>query len=294
MLRVATVNVNGIRAAQRRGFGTWLTRTEPDLVALQEVRCPVTALPEDAWGGYHAAYDPGQLAGRNGVAILTRVPPVAVRTWSPTDDWSFPVARELRAFADEGRYVEADLADAPLTIASVYVPKGGLPAHLQIPGRMREAPDGGAAYVRKLRFARGLTRHLERSRRAAASRGREFLVMGDFNVGHTELDVAAWRRSKGAVGFLPEERAWLDGLVTARGLHDVVRRLHPGVSGPYTWWSWLGGSYAADTGWRIDYHFATPRLARTARRAWVDREVDGVRISDHAPVTVDYDVAQLR
>lgn len=293
MLRVATVNVNGVRAAHRRGFGTWLATTDPDVVALQEVRCPAGALPEGAWGGYHAAYDEGNRAGRNGVAILTRTPPAAVRTWTTPEEFDHVIPRELRHFADEGRYVEVDLAESPLTVASVYVPKGGLPAHLQIPGRMREAPDGGAAYERKLRFAAGLRSHLDRARRRAAAAGREFMVMGDFNAAHTELDVAAWRRARNAVGFLPAEREWLDGLIGPRTLVDVVRRLHPGVPGPYSWWSWLGGTYAADSGWRIDLHLATPRLARTARVAWVDREVGGVRMSDHAPVTVDYDFGAI-
>ncbi|CCI52485.1 exodeoxyribonuclease III [Nostocoides jenkinsii] len=288
MLRIATVNVNGIRAAQRRGFGAWLQATNPDVVALQEVRCPEGDLPDDAFGGYHAAYDSGVRAGRNGVAVLTRHAPVAVRTLH-SDGYDRPVARELRAAADQGRYLEIDLAEIPLTVASVYVPKGGLPAHLQKPGRMREAPDGGAAYDRKMRFAAGLSRHLDRSRRAAAAQGREFIVMGDFNVAHRELDVAAWRRSRQSVGFLPQEREWLAELLSPRRFVDVVRRLHPDQPGPYSWWSWMGNSYAVDSGWRIDYHFASPGLARTAVRAWVDRETDGVRISDHSPVSVDYD-----
>jgi exodeoxyribonuclease-3 len=222
------------------------------------------------------------------VAVLTRHAPVAVRTLQP-GGYDRPVARELRVAADQGRYIEVDLADRPLTVASVYVPKGGLPAHLQKPGRMREAPDGGAAYDRKMRFAAGLSRHLDRSRRVAAAQGREFIVMGDFNVAHRELDVAAWRRARQSVGFLPQEREWLAELLSPRRFVDVVRRLHPDQPGPYSWWSWMGNSYAVDSGWRIDYHFASPRLARTAVRAWVDRETDGVRISDHSPVSVDYD-----
>lgn len=288
VLRISTVNVNGIRAAQRRGFGDWLTATSPDVVALQEVRCPEGALPAGVWGGLHAAYDEGNRAGRNGVAILTRLPPKAVRTWSEPGGFGFTLARELPAYAAEGRYLEVDLADAPLTVASVYVPKGGLPAHLQLPGRMREKPDGGAAYRRKMRFAAGLARHVARARRAARVRGREFVVMGDFNAAHTHLDVAAWRRARNAVGFLPEERAWLHGMLSPRTLVDVVRRLHPDAPGPYSWWSWMGRSFEVDSGWRIDYHFATPGLARTAVRTWVAREVAGVLMSDHAPVTVDY------
>lgn len=167
MLRIATVNVNGIRAAHRRGFGDWLATRDCDVVALQEVRIPLDKLPEGAFGDYHVVYEPGQLAGRNGVAVLTRAPPVAVRTWDaevlvravgedhlhtePAPD-RVPLARGLGRHAHEGRYVEVDLAEVPLTVASLYLPKGGLPAHLQKPGRMREAPDGGVRYERKMRF----------------------------------------------------------------------------------------------------------------------------------------------
>ncbi|MGD8148785.1 exodeoxyribonuclease III [Ornithinimicrobium sp. Y1694] len=305
MLRIASVNVNGIRAAHKRGFADWLATRDCDVVALQEVRAPIESLPEDAFGDRHVVYEPGQIAGRNGVAVLTRQRPVAVRTWdadvlvrAPGEDHlhtepapdRIPLARGLAAHAHEGRYVEVDLAEAPITVASLYLPKGGLPAHLQKPGRMREAPDGGAKYARKQRFMAAFARHLTRSRRAAATDGREFLLMGDLNVAHTRQDVAAWRRSQQAEGFLPEERAWIDGLISPRSLIDVVRSLHPDADGPYSWWSWLGQAYARDSGWRIDYHLATPRLARTAVRAEVDRDHRGVRLSDHAPVVVDYDL----
>ena len=308
MLRIATLNINGVRAAHRRGFADWLTTRGCDVVALQEVRAPLSKLPPDAFGDHHVVYEPGQIAGRNGVAVLTRQRPVAVRTWdadvllrapgqehlhteAAPDD--VPLARGLGRHAHEGRYVEVDLAEAPITVASLYLPKGGLPARLQIPSRMREAPDGGARYERKMRFMAAFARQLTRTRRAAAARGREFLLMGDLNVAHTTLDVARWRTSQTSEGFLPEEREWIDSLLSPRSLVDVVRAVHPGVAGPYAWWSWLGEAYAKDVGWRIDYHLATPRLARTAVSATVDRHHRGVRLSDHAPVVVDYAVESL-
>ena len=173
-MRIATFNVNGIRAAQRRGFESWLAERDPDVVALQEVRCPAAALPSGVFGDYHLTYDPGTLAGRNGVAILTREAPAAVRTWgapvlrrAPSQEHEAPeetplgrVARELRPFVAQGRYIEVDLADRPVTIASLYLPKGGLPAELQKPGRMREKPDGGARFERKMAFMAGFARHV--------------------------------------------------------------------------------------------------------------------------------------
>lgn len=290
--RIATANVNGIRAAHRRGFDDWLATRACDVVTLQEVRCPVDALPEGAFGDYHAAYDAGEIAGRNGVAVLTREPAAAVRTWSVADP-DRPLQPALRTHATEGRYIEVDLAGVPLTVASLYLPKGGLPAHLQDPRRMREAPDGGAKYRRKMAFMAGFARHLTVARKAAAARGREFLLTGDLNVAHQRHDVAAYKRSNQVEGFLPEEREWLGRQLTPRTLVDVVRQLHGDAPGPYSWWSWLGRAYDEDRGWRIDYHLATPRLARAARAFEVDRHHLGVRISDHAPVVVDYDLTAL-
>ncbi|MDN5743561.1 MAG: exodeoxyribonuclease III [Nocardioidaceae bacterium] len=292
MFRIASLNCNGIRATHRRGFGDWLATRGCDVLTLQEVRCSADLLPEHAFGDFHATYDLGQIAGRNGVAVLTRQPPVAVRTWAEpgADGLERPLPRALRPYVHQGRYVEVDLADVPLTVASLYLPKGGLPAHLQDPKRMREQPDGGAKYERKMAFLAGFERYLRTARRAARAAGREFLLTGDLNIAHTHLDVANWRRSKQVEGFLPEERAWLDDQLSPRTLVDVVRRLHPDGEGPYSWWSWLGRAYANDTGWRIDYHLATPSLARTARTAVVDRDHHGVRLSDHAPVVVDYDL----
>lgn len=306
MLRIASLNLNGIRAAHRRGFASWLHSRGCDVVALQEVRCPVAALPADAFGGYHAAYDAGSLAGRNGVAVLTRSPVAAVRSWGSSITCFKPGAEDidiapsqchsslplaLRPFAREGRYLEVDLAEAPLTVASLYLPKGGLPAELQLPGRMREAPDNGARYERKMRFMTGFARFLTATRLAAAQRGRHYLLMGDLNIAHTPQDVVNWRRQVRVEGFLPQERAWLDGILGPRRLVDVVRRVHPQAQGPYTWWSWLGTAFEKDAGWRIDYHLATRELARRAMSAEVDREPSrDARLSDHAALVVEYDI----
>lgn len=294
-MRIATHNVNGIRAAGRRGVGNWLAETQPDVVAQQEVRCPIPLLPPDAFAGYWAAYDSGAKAGRNGVAVLSRQRPAAIRTWG-TDvvlidpdgrqehlpDDPIPLARELRGFNTEGRYIEVDLPDLGLTVASLYLPKGGSPY---------DGEEGQRRFERKMRFMAGFSRQLHRSRRAALAAGREFLVMGDFNIAHTKLDLARWRTSQRSEGFLPEEREWFEAQLSPRTLIDVQRRLHPGVEGPYSWWSWLGQSFNNDTGWRIDYHLATPNLAKRATRAWVAREESyEQRMSDHAPVVVDYAV----
>lgn len=231
------------------------------------------AVPAQATAGYHLSYHAGVLAGRNGVAFLTRERPAAARE-----------GFGHRRFDDEGRYLEIDLdvpGHVPLTLGSLYLPKGATHA----------GPEADPAkYARKLAFMRSFRAYLIRARREAGRRGREFLVMGDFNIAHAELDLKNWRTSRRMEGFLPDERAWFSSLLGPRTLVDVVRAAHPAVQGPYSWWSWLDGRFAADVGWRIDYHLASPALARSAVAAGTDREPDAAsRMSDHAPVVVDYD-----
>ena len=272
MLRVASFNVNGIRAAQRRGFEAWLARRRPDILGLQEMRCPAEAVPTGVFTGYHLAYHPGVLPGRNGVAIASRITPSAVRT-----------GFGHRIFDPEGRYLEVDL-DPPggpaLTVASLYLTKGA-------PRTGREA--NVTKYERKMAFLAAFGAYLVRARRDARRRGRSFLVMGDFNIAHTRADLSRWQGASQKEGFLPEERAWFSSMLGDRTLVDVVRRLHPDQAGPYTWWSWLASAFERDAGWRIDYQLASPDLARAALVAGTDRDTHAdARISDHAPVVVDY------
>jgi len=316
-MRIATFNVNGIRAACRRGFRAWLEQTNPDVVALQEVRCRVEDLPMEAFDGYHLTYDAGELAGRNGVALLTRRPPSRTFAWRDDILQTTPLASPVKQptpFAREGRLIGADLADAPLTVVSVYVPKGGVPLAVAPPGGGREGytPEQlDDRYKRKLAFLRRFAAELAALRVASERMGRHLLVLGDFNIAHAPADLHNWRTNLANEGFLPAERAWLDAAIGPaasanklegrqlaaplmewppfiRPLVDVTRTLHPDDDGPYTWWSWQGKAFANDIGWRIDYHLASPSLAAVARRAWVDKG-DDARISDHAPVVVDYD-----
>ena len=273
MLRIASFNVNGIRAAQRRGIGAWLEDARPDIVAVQEMRSPASAIPGRVFGEHHLCYHEGNLAGRNGVALASRVPPSAVRH-----------GFGHRASDAEGRYIEADydLDGLGLTVGSVYVPKGATWA----------GPNADPAkYRRKMRFLASFRSYLTRARRDAARAGREFLVMGDFNIAHTEHDLKAWKTNQRSEGFLPEEREWFGSILGPRTLVDVVRRLHPDAPGPYSWWSWRGQSFTNDAGWRIDYHLASAGLAERAVTGGTHRAPTyEARISDHAPVVVDYEI----
>lgn len=270
MLRVATVNVNGIRAAynkhrgQTSGMAEWLAGRDADIVTLQEVRAPDEVVHElTAHAGLHVVHAPCAAKGRAGVAVLSRAEPTEVRVGNGDDH-----------FDESGRWIEADipLADgSTLTTISAYVHSGeaGTPRQLE-----------------KYRFLEQISVRLAQIRAS----GHHGLLTGDLNVGHTERDIRNWKGNLKRAGFLPEERAYFDRFFGEMGWVDVHRTIAGDVDGPYTWWSMRGQAFDTDTGWRIDYQIATPELAATARAAYVDRAVSWAeRWSDHAPLVVDYD-----
>lgn len=271
VLRIATVNVNGIRAAhnktrgQSSGLSEWLATRDADIVTLQEVRAPDEIVRTILEGtGYHVVHTEAAAKGRAGVAVLSRNPPVEHR-----------VGNGDPSFDDSGRWIESDipLADGSvLTAVSAYVHSG-------------EA--GTPRQDDKYRFLEQMAVRLIELR----ATGHHAVITGDLNVGHTELDIKNWKANQKKAGFLPEERAYFDRFFGELGWVDVHRALAGDVPGPYTWWSMRGQAFDTDTGWRIDYQIATPELAATARVATVDRAVSWAeRWSDHAPLVVDYDL----
>ncbi|AHI01406.1 exodeoxyribonuclease III [Kutzneria viridogrisea] len=265
MLTVSTVNVNGLRAAAKKGYVEWLAATKADVVCLQETRAEPDQLAAELREpeGWHAVLAEAEAKGRAGVALLSRTAPEAVRVGFGSEE-----------FDRSGRYLEFELPG--LVVASLYLPSG----EEQTP-RQDE----------KYRFMDEFLTHLAELRDKAAADGREVLVCGDWNIAHREVDLKNWKTNQKSAGFLPEERAWLDRLYTEVGYVDVVRALHPEGPGPYSWWSYRGKAFDNDSGWRIDLQVATPGLAARARTAVVERaETYEGRWSDHAPVTVSYEV----
>lgn len=271
MLRVATINVNGIRAAHHKtrgqilGFSDWLAERDCDIVTLQEVRAPDDIVREIiADTGYHLAHTESAAKGRAGVAVLSRSEPKDVRP-SCGDPY----------FDDTGRWIESDvpLADGSLlTVVSAYVHSGGV---------------GTPKQDDKFRFLDQMITRM----RAITAHADHGIVTGDFNVARTENDIKNWKGNVGKAGFLPEERAYLDRAVDELGWVDVHRTMNGDAPGPYTWWSMRGQAFDTDTGWRIDYQLATPELGGTARSATVDRAVSWAeRWSDHAPLVIDYNL----
>ena len=261
---LVSANVNGIRAAVRRGGLRWLEAAAPDVVALQEVRADDEQLRSELRGSaledWHVAHAPASDKGRAGVAVLSRVAPAAVREVL-TDE-----------FAGTGRWVEADVpvGDRVVTVASAYVHTGEARTPRQ---------------AEKQRFLRAIGDRLGEW----SADGRLAVLTGDLNIAHTVDDLKNWKGNRGKSGFLPEEQAHLDGWVGTHGFVDVHRTLHGPGPGPYTWWSWRGKAFDNDSGWRIDYQIASAPLADTAVRAEVGRAASyAERWSDHAPVTVEY------
>ena len=266
-LRVATVNVNGIRAAHRKGMPAWFAGRGVDVLTLQEVRAPSDILEtmlEDITGQDWHVHDAVAAAkGRAGVAVAT-LAEHGERRSGIGDEY----------FDDAGRWVEVDLPTPDgktLTVVSAYVHSGEVDTPKQ---------------VDKYRFLDQMVLRLQQLRQ-----DKDYaLVTGDLNVGHTERDIKNWKGNVKKAGFLPEERAYFDRFFGEEiGWKDVARELAGDVDGPYTWWSWRGQAYDKDTGWRIDYQMATPELAAKATQAVVDRAPSwDTRFSDHAPLVVDY------
>lgn len=265
-MRLVSANVNGIRAAARRGGLDWLRRQDADVIALQEVRASDdqarSTLAAEGFGDWALAHSPSTRArGHAGVAVLSRTPFLDVRSISDPE------------FAAQGRWIEVDLpsASGPVTVASTYVHTGEA---------LTPRQDEKYAFLALV----------EKRLCDWSFSGSLAVVTGDLNIAHTQDDLKNWKGNIGKAGFLEEERALLD-VWCADHVVDVHRALHGPGPGPYTWWSWRGKAFDNDAGWRIDYHLATRALAARARAATVGRAASyAERWSDHAAVTVDYDI----
>lgn len=274
-LVVITANVNGVRATARRGGLDWLADAKADVICLQEVRATHDQVHEQLAGsglaGMHVSHSASASLGRNGVAVLSKAQPVAVREGLGEPE-----------FATQGRWIEVDVETSMglVTVVSAYVHTG----EAQTPKQEE-----------KFRFLDAMDRRLAALRRRASRQKSHVLVTGDFNVAHAEVDIKNWKGNRDKAGFLPEERAYLDRWCGVPGgkpgpWSDLGRALGGPGPGPYTWWSWRGRGFDTDGGWRIDYQIATPALAERARAAVVGKAPTyAERWSDHAPLTVVFD-----
>ena len=256
MLRIITLNLNGIRSAWRKGVLAWAGGQNADIICLQELKAQIADLDEEmrAPAGMHAYYHCAEKKGYSGVGLWCRRKPDAVIEGTGHAE-----------FDAEGRYLRADFGK--LSVVSLYLPSGS------------SSPERQEA---KFRFMALFYPHLM----DLAKSGRDVVVCGDWNIAHQEKDLKNWKSNARTSGFLPEERAWVGSLLDEGGWRDVYRELYPQATEDcYTWWSNRGQAWAKNVGWRLDYQLATPALAATARAAAVYK---AERFSDHAPLTVDY------
>ena len=254
---LCTINLNGIRSADRRGFSRWLKKHAPDYLCLQELRAGEGDVDDSlrSPAGWNSRWLCASKKGYSGVALYSRRAAERYRDGHGFDHC-----------ADEGRAVRGDFGG--VSVVSLYVPSGSSsPARQEV----------------KLAF---LERLLERTGELAVE-GAPIALCGDFNIAHTALDIARPKQNEKNSGFLPEERAWFDRLL-AQGWVDCLRTQHPGVPGLYSWWSNRGRAREKDVGWRIDYVLASPALAPRVRRAWIEKKAG---LSDHAPVWVEIEEA---
>jgi len=254
--RLVTLNLNGIRSAATKGFVAWAENAGADCMGVQEVKAQAADVAGrfEQVAGMQGHFHFAEKKGYSGVGLYTRKAPSAVITGFGNDE-----------FDAEGRYVETryDTAKRKFSVISCYFPSGSS-------GEERQAA--------KYRFLAAMFPHL-----TALAAERDFVLVGDVNIAHQEIDLKNWRSNQKNSGFLPDERAWLTKLLGA-GLVDVFRTLNPHPE-QYTWWSNRGQAWANNVGWRLDYHLATPAIAALARKESIYLDE---RFSDHAPVTIDY------
>ena len=262
-MRIITANVNGIRSAEKKGFFQWLKKQNADLVCIQETKAQEDQLhPEDFYPSeYHCYYFDAVKKGYSGVAIYSRHKPVRV------------ISGLGEGFEDmdaEGRFIQVDLdtkETGKLSVISLYLPSGSSKEERQ---------------QIKISFMDRFADTLKAMRR----KRREFVICGDWNIVHKEIDITNWKSNQKNSGCLPEERAWLDELFGPLGFVDAFREVNQ-QPGQYTWWSNRGQAWAKNVGWRIDYQVITPGLKDSVKSASIYKDE---RFSDHAPLIIDYDI----
>ena len=256
MKKIISANVNGIRAAAKKGFFDWLAREKADVVCLQEIKAQDHQLTDDTFcpKNYHCYYFPAQRPGYSGVGIYSKTEPDKVIK-GLGDGWD-----DMDA---EGRYIQVDIGK--LSVASIYLPSGSSSEERQ---------------AIKFDFMERFSDTLKSMRR----KRREFILCGDWNIVHKEIDIKNWKSNQKNSGCLPEERAWLDEVFGPIGFVDAFREVNQEAD-QYTWWSNRGQAYAKNVGWRIDYQVITPALKDKVHSASIYKDA---RFSDHAPLVMKY------
>ncbi|MCS6991510.1 MAG: exodeoxyribonuclease III [Chitinophagales bacterium] len=250
-LRLASWNVNGLRAIWKKGFPEWLAKEQPDVVCIQETKAHINQLSDEMvnFMDYEGYFFPAERKGYSGVAVYTRLKPQKVLT-------GFGVPR----FDVEGRVLQLDYGS--FVLFNVYFPNGG-----RGPERVQY----------KLEFYEAMFDYVENLRKEK----KKIIVCGDYNTAHKEIDLARPKENEKTSGFLPEERAWIDRIVEMRYV-DSFRYFNQ-EPGWYTYWDPITRARERNIGWRIDYFFVTDALMPHVEAANIYMEVMG---SDHCPIDI--------
>jgi len=253
-MRVISVNVNGIRAAARKGFFDWLDAQQADFVCIQETKAQQHQLTDAIFHpqGYHCHYHDAEKKGYSGVAVYSKREPKRVEIgigWQYIDQ--------------EGRFLALHFDE--ISVISLYMHSGSASEERQ---------------NLKFRFMSEFMPYLQ----SLQQQGRSYVICGDWNIAHKKIDIKNWRGNQKNSGFLPEERAWMDDLFGEADFHDAFRQINQDEH-QYTWWSNRGKAWENNTGWRIDYQVITADLKDKVKRAEIYK---AQRFSDHAPLIIDY------
>ena len=251
-MKLYSWNVNGVRAAHKKGFLNWLHDTQPDILGIQETKAQPDQLDPELRDpdGYFAYWASAKRKGYSGVALFSKAEPKAVAYGLGIPD-----------FDGEGRTIVAEYEDFVLITA--YFPNGGRDL-FRVPFKMAYKASF-LAFCQELRAA-----------------GKSVVFCGDVNTSHRPIDLARPKQNEKHTGFLPEERVWIDEVIN-KGYIDTFRYLHPEQEGAYSWWSYIGRARESNTGWRLDYFFVSSDLAARIDAADIHPEVLG---SDHCPVSL--------
>lgn len=253
-MKIYSWNVNGIRAAIKKGFWQWAKASNADIICIQETKAEENQLEENdrLISPYQSFWNPARVKkGYSGTACFFHTPPLNFSTGLPNGQ-----------FGGEGRLIRLEYPD--FYLFNIYFPNGKM-------------NDERLAF--KMGYYNAFLEYAEELRQK-----KPIIVCGDFNTAHKEIDLKNPKANTEVSGFLPQERAWLDSLV-AHGYHDTFRLFHP-EGDQYSWWSYRFGARERNAGWRIDYFFISDELRPRLKNAWIEPNVQG---SDHCPVAIEID-----
>lgn len=256
MLKLYSWNVNGIRAAQKKGFLDWLEHTQPDILGIQETKASPDQLDEALLkpAGYQTYWSSAERKGYSGVALYTKIPPKSVKL-----GFGFP------EYDSEGRTIVAEYDD--FVFITAYFPNGGQD-HSRIPYKMAYKA-AFLDYCNSLRVD-----------------GKPVIFCGDVNTSHQPIDLARPKENEKKTGFMPHERVWIDQVIE-QGYIDIFRALNPTLEGAYSWWTARAGARERNVGWRLDYFFISPDLREKVVTSQIHADVMG---SDHCPVSLTLNI----